>query len=102
MDKKIARYKKMELLITIALGLTLAVFLTYLIAAGLGATTLKIVCAIISILISGGILYYLYITRELLRKRSLWMTLAAACIIICVLFSLILNFPCPPYTLPQA
>ena len=50
---------------------------------------------------SGYVLYQLYMTRELLRRRSIWMTLAAACVIICVLVSLILKFPSPPYTLPQ-
>jgi multisubunit Na+/H+ antiporter MnhB subunit len=102
MDKKKLRYKKMELIITVALGLAAVLFLVYLIAAGVGATALKITCAVISILVNLAVLYYLYITKELLRRRSLWMTLGAACIIVCILFSLILNFPCPPYTLPQA
>ena len=102
MDKKKLRYKKMELIITVALGLAAVLFLVYLIAAGVGATALKITCAVISILVNLAVLYYLYITKELLRRRSLWMTLGADCIIICILFSLILNFPCPPYILPQA
>lgn len=100
MQNKKARYKKMELLITIALCLNTAIFLAFLIVSGIGLTAYKVVTAIICILISGAILYYLYKTRELLRRRSLWMTLAAACIIICVLFSLILKFPAPKFTLP--
>ena len=100
MQNKKARYKKMELLITIALCLNTAIFLAFLIVSGIGLTAYKVVTAIICILISGAILYYLYKTRELLRRRSLWMTLAAACIIICVLFSLILKFPAPTFTLP--
>ena len=102
MDKKKLRYKKMELLITVALCLAAGLFLVYLIAAGIGAVSLKVTCAVISILISIAVLYYLYITKELLRRRSLWMTLAAVCIVVCIVFSLILKFPCPPYTLPQA
>ena len=100
MQNKKARYKKMELLITIALCLNTAIFLAFLIISGIGLTAYKILTAIACILISGVVLYYLYKTRELLRRRSLWMTLAAACIIICVLFSLILKFPAPKFTLP--
>ena len=102
MNMKRLRYKRMELLITVALCLAAALFLVYLVAAGIGAVSLKIACAVISILISIAVLYYLYTTRELLRRRSLWMTTAAACIIVCILFSLILKFPSPPYTLPKA
>lgn len=100
MQNKRARYKKMELLITIALCLNVAIFLAFLIVSGIGLTAYKVITAIVCILISGAVLYQLYKTRELLRRRSLWMTLAAACIIICVLFSLILKFPSPKFTLP--
>lgn len=102
MSKKNSRYKKLESIMTIALCLNAMLFLVYLVSSGLGMTAVKIITAITSILISGFILYYLYITRELLRRRSVWMTVAAACIIICVLFSLVLNFPAPRFTLPIA
>ena len=100
MQNKKARYKRMELLITIALCLNTAIFLAFLIVSGIGLTAYKILTAVVCILISGAVLYQLYKTRELLRRRSLWMTLGAACIIICVLFSLILKFPAPKFTLP--
>ena len=45
------------------------------------------------IIVSGGCLAFLYLTRELTRRRSLWMTTASGGILICLLFSLILNFP---------
>ena len=88
-------------MITVILCLDAAIFLAYLILAGMGMIALKIVTAVLCIAISGGVLYQLFKTRELLRRRSLWMTLAAACVILCVLASLILNFPAPRYTLPQ-
>lgn len=100
MDKK-ARYKKMEKIITISLCVCVVLFLAYLLFSGLGMTGLKVVTAVICFLISGVILYYLFITRELLRKRSFWMTVAAACIIICLIASLILKFPAPKFTIPQ-
>lgn len=101
MDKKRSRYRRMEAMITALLCLDVVIFIAYLIFAGMGSIALKVITAIACILISGYVLYQLYMTRELLRRRSIWMTLAAACVIICVLVSLILKFPSPPYTLPQ-
>lgn len=101
MNRNKARYKKMEALITGVLCLDALIFVIYLIVAGMGLIGWKVFTAVLCFLISGAVLYFLYLTRELLRKRSLWMTLAAACIIICVLASLILNFPAPRYVLPQ-
>ena len=100
MNKK-TRYKKMELLITAALCLDAAIFLAYMIFAGMGMIGLKVVTAVLCFLISGAVLYFLFMSRELLRRRSFWMTVAAACVIICLLFSLILKFPAPKFTLPQ-
>ena len=68
-------------------------FILYLLFAGLGIIWLKIVIAVAAFLISGLCLYWLYTTKELLWQRSLWMSIAAASIIVCILFSLILNFP---------
>ena len=100
MGRKVSRYKKLEKAITAALCVNTIVFIAYLIFAGCGQVALKIISMLVCFAISGGVLYFLYVTRELLRKRSLWMTLAAACILICVFVSLILNFPSPRFTLP--
>ena len=101
MDRRRARYKRLESMVTAILCLDVIVFLAYLVFAGMGMIGWKIATAIFCFLISGAVLYYLYITRELLRRRSLWMSLAAVCFIICVLASLLLKFPSPPYVLPQ-
>ena len=100
MDKR-ARYKKMDAIMTVVLSADSVIFLLYLIFAGAGMVGMKAVTAILCFLISAAVLYFLYITRELLRKRSIWMTLAAACIILCILVSLILRFPAPAYVMPQ-
>ena len=100
MGKRNSRYKKMESMITIALCVEVIIFIAYMFFAGMGMSALKIISTILCFLISGAILYYLYMTRELLRKRSIWMTLTAACIMLCLLVSLILNFPSPRFTLP--
>lgn len=99
MSTKRSRYKKMEALITAALCADVVFFLAFLIFAGMGRTGLKAVTAILSFAISGGVLYILYMTRELLRRRSIWMTLAAVCTILCILASLLLRFPAPAYVL---
>lgn len=88
----------MERYMTYALLADLVIFVLYLIAAGTGIIWLKVITAIIAILLSGLCLAFLYLSQELLRPRSLWMSAAAAAIAVCVLFSLILNFPSPsPY-----
>ena len=98
MAKRVNRYKKMERTMTATLLADAFLFILFLIAAGTGTLWLKILTAIFTILISGLCLAYLYLSKELLKRRSLWMTAAAGAILLCVLLSLILNFPSPsPY-----
>lgn len=101
MGSKKRRYKKMEAMVTGVLCLDAVLFIAFLIFAGAGMAVMKVIAAVLCVLLSGAVLYFLYTTRELLRKRSIWMTLAAACLLLCVLVSLILKFPSPPYVLPQ-
>ena len=89
------RYKTMSRNMTLVLIADCILFIIYLAAAGVGVVWLKVVSAILTILVAGLCLAFLYLTKELLRQRSLWMTTAAAALVICVLFSLILNFPSP-------
>ena len=97
------RYQTMEKYMTRILLGDLCLFILFLIFAGIGVAWLKVILAIIAILTSILCLGYLYLTQELLKKRSLWMSVSAAAILVCILFSLILNFPSPnPYKQPQA
>ena len=89
------RYLQMRKTMTYILLADLAVFIIYLVAAALGEIGLKTLTSIIAILTSALSLGYLYLTQEIFKKRSLWMTVAAGAILICVLYSLALNFPCP-------
>lgn len=93
--KNINRYKIMEWYMTYVLVADLGLFLLYLIFAGFGVIWLKAITAILAILVSLGCLAFLYLSQELLKKRSFWMTTAAAAILLCTLMSLILNFPRP-------
>ena len=63
------------------------------IAAGTGIIWLKVLTAIIDIFVGLLCLVYLYLTKLIFAPRSLWMTFAAGSVVICTLFSLILNFP---------
>lgn len=95
MAKQKNRYKELELKLTAALIAEAIVFIIYLIAAGNGTLWLKVITAIVAILGCGACLVLLYLSGELLRSRSLWMTCGFAAIVICLLFSLILNYPSP-------
>ncbi len=97
------RYKMMEWYMTYALIADAGLFLLYLIFAGFGIIWLKAITAILAILISAACLGFLYLTQELARRRSLWMSAAAAAILLCTLMSLILAFPSPnTYKIPEA
>ena len=95
MARKPNRYKEMERYMTYALCADAAVFILYLIVAGNGIIWLKVILTILCLGLSGLLLWFLYTTKELLRQRSLWITAGAAAIAVCLLFSLILNFPSP-------
>ena len=100
MAEKKSRYQIMEQYMTYALIADAALFVLYLLFAGLGIIWLKIVLAVVAFLLSGAVLAYLYLTKELLKQRSMWMTVAAAAVAVCLLFSLILKFPSPRYVQP--
>lgn len=89
------RYREMENLMTKIILADVLVFILYLVCAGLGWTVLKVIAASIAIIGSGLCAGWLYITGEFGRRRSLWMVTAFICIIICVVVSLLLNYPCP-------
>ena len=99
------RYRQMEQYMTYALLADLLLFIFFLITAGNGVIWLKVILTILIIALSIAILAFLYLTRELLKQRSLWMSVSAAAILLCLLFSLILNYPSPHKykdNLPQA
>ncbi len=89
------RYKDFDRLMTLVLGADGILFLMYLFFSGFGVTGGKWICAILCILISGASGAYLYLTQEWTRRRSLWMTVSCAAVLLCVLVSLIANYPSP-------
>ena len=95
MAQRSNRYKEMERYMTLALIADAVLFVLYLICAGSGVIWLKVILAILTIALSGLCLAYLYFSKELLRQRSFWMTVCAGAVLVCVVASLILNFPSP-------
>jgi len=95
MDNSRKRYRQMERCMTFALLADLILFILFLITAGNGIIWLKVILAILVVGLSGLCLCFLYLTQELLRQRSFWMSVSAAAILACLLFSLVLNYPSP-------
>lgn len=95
MASKPNRYKEMERNMTYSLCADAGIFVLYLICAGNGIIWLKVILFLLCMALSAFLLWLLYLSRELTKKRSLWITTGAAAILVCLLFSLILNFPSP-------
>ena len=94
--KRRNRYREMEYYMTRILLGDVAVFALYLLFANLGWGFLKGFTAIVAILASvlcGG---FLYINGEWKKKRSQWMFLGFAGILLCMIFSLIFKVPFGP------
>lgn len=102
MSNRRNRYKEMERKMLFFLLGEAILFIFYLVAAGNGVVWLKVTLAIIGMLGAVLCLAFLYLTRELTRPRSLWMSVSAAALLLCILFSLILRFPSPnPYKIEK-
>ena len=93
MAQKRNRYQEMEQLLTVALIASAILFVLYLICAIASILWLKIVIAVIAMLFCLAGLALLYLTKELLRQRSLWLSTGFFSVFLCILVSLILNFP---------
>lgn len=89
------RYRELENLMTKILAADAVVFILYLFCAGHGWAVLKVICASIAIIGSLLSLGWLFITGEFSRRRSLWMVTGFIAIVVCMLLSLVLRYPCP-------
>ena len=96
------RYKDIERFLTMVLLADAGVFVLYMIFAGIGLTVLKIICTILCILASVACLSLLYMTGEMKKARSRWLVLGFGCIVVCLLVSLILNYPSPAEVVAEA
>ena len=92
------RYREMENMMSKIILADVFVFILYLVCAGFAWHVLKVISAIIAIFGSLLCVGWLYLTGEISRRRSLWMVTAFICIVICVLVSMLLSYPCPAPT----
>ena len=95
MSNNKSRYRQMQKYVSEALMIDLALFIFFLVFAGFGVIYMKTILSICIIILSLGTLAFLFICRELLRKRSRWMSASAAAIFLCTVAALILNYPAP-------
>lgn len=92
---KRSRYREMESLMTKIIIADALVFVLYLVCAGMGWAIFKVITGIVAIVASLLALAWLYITGEFKRRRSLWMITGFVGIVLCILVSLLLNYPAP-------
>ena len=98
MAKRRNRYREMEFYMTRILLADVAVFVLYLLFAMAGWGILKGITAIVAILGSALCGGFLYLNGEWKKRRSQWMFMGFAGILICVLVSLIFKVPFGPVT----
>ena len=89
------RYRELENLITKVILGDVAVFVLYLLFAWKEILALKVITAILVIVVSLLALAWLLLTGEFTRRRSLWMVTGFVGILLLVISSLLLGYPCP-------
>lgn len=90
------RYRELERLMTKVLLGDALVFVLFLVFSANGWGVVRVIAAILSSLVSLLSLAWLFITGELIRRRSFWMVTGFGCIFLCLVVSLLLKYPCPP------
>ena len=88
-------YREFESLMIKVILVDIAVFVLYLVFAWKDIAALKVITAIIAIVGSLLSLAWMFLTGELTRRRSFWMVTGFVCILLCVVVSLLLGYPCP-------
>lgn len=73
----------------------LVLYIAYLFVAGAGIIWAKVILSIFTFFLSGACLYMLWASQEFFKPRSLWMVVGAVSIAVCLLVSLLLNYPSP-------
>ena len=95
MEQKNTRYKDLELFLTILVIAMLALFIFYLVMAAGGKTVLQIIAAVMVGSIAAFGLWLLFKSKELLRQRSIWITLSFLCCTLVTIVSLLAGYPGP-------
>ena len=96
MAKRNNRYRQFDFIMTRVVIGDVFLFLLYLLSAAVGIGFLKGLAAFVTVVGSAACVGYLYLTQEMLKKRSLWMTLSFAAIALLTIVSLICKVPMGP------
>ena len=86
-------FKEFEKAMTLLLLCAAAAFVFFLVNAAMGITWMQVITGIVAIGLPIFCLVQLYLTKELLKQRSLWLTTGFGGIALCTLVSIIANFP---------
>ena len=90
-----SQYQRLTRFFKYLLSADLLAFLTLMTASAFRVSEVKFLGALLTLILSGFVLVILYRTNELLRNRSLWISISACALIICTLVSLVLRYPSP-------
>ncbi len=96
MAKRNNRYRQFDFIATRVVIADAFLFLVYLLSAATGLGFLKGLTAFVCVVGSALCLGYLYLTQEWLKKRSLWMSMSFAAILLLTLVSLLCKVPFGP------
>ena len=88
-------FRQLENQLTMVIGVHLLLFTLYLVFAAMGITWMKVILAVLAIALSILGCGFLVLIGEHKRRRSLWMLCAFGSIGVCVLVSLLTQFPGP-------
>ena len=89
------RYRDVERVLAQILMGEAAVFVLYLIFAGLGIISLKVVTSIVIVVASVLCLAFLYMCGEMVKRRSRWLVFGFGALLLLLVVSLLLNYPSP-------
>ena len=90
------RYRELDRLMTRVLLVDALVFVLFLVFSAKGWAVVRVIAAIVATLASLLSLAWLFITGELVRRRSFWMVCGFSAIFLCLIVPLLLKYPCPP------
>lgn len=89
------RYKDVERILTQILLGEVAVFVLYMIFAGVGIIALKVITSILIVVASALCIAFLVMCGEYKKRRSRWLVMGFAALLFLLVVSLLLNYPSP-------
>lgn len=95
MENKQNRYRDLEKFLTVLIIAMLGLFVFFLVMSANGTAIGKVIAAVAIFAVALFGLWVLRQNHELLRQRSIWMTLSFLGTLLCTLVSLLAGYPAP-------